>query len=190
MPIPKSQVPAEPRTLLRDVVYAKLASAIEDGTLNPGERLNDVELTEWLGVSRTPVREALSRLVSEGLVEMAANRYTRVSTVSAVAYEEAAVLLAALQAGALDEEAKVDASALKSAKANIAKLQTKLDAHDLDAYRALQDELGRLIAGMRNVLYSDTERAVRGRVKFHAAAEGAAIDWDGAAAQARHVGQL
>ncbi|WP_309146596.1 GntR family transcriptional regulator [Curtobacterium sp. MCBD17_021] len=54
----------------------------EDGTLVPGERLNDDQLTAWLGVSRTPVREAIARLVAEGFVEMAANRYTKVSSLS------------------------------------------------------------------------------------------------------------
>lgn len=42
-----------------------------DGTLEPGERLNDEDLIAWLGVSRTPIREALSQLARAGLVEMA-----------------------------------------------------------------------------------------------------------------------
>jgi DNA-binding GntR family transcriptional regulator len=187
MPVPKSSVPAEPRTLLRDVVYAKLASAIEDGTLVPGERLNDNELTEWLDVSRTPVREAISRLVSEGLVEMAANRYTRVSTASAKDYKEAAELLAALHAGVGTRNDHFDESAVKTAKADIEKLRAGLEAHDLSAYRSLQDALGSIIASTGNQLYSDTERAVRGRVKFHAAADDIEIDWDGALVQADRI---
>ena len=50
-----------------------------DGTLAPGERLRDQELCEWLGLSRTPVREALSRLEQDGLVETAPQRYTQVA---------------------------------------------------------------------------------------------------------------
>ncbi|KIP99506.1 GntR family transcriptional regulator, partial [Curtobacterium flaccumfaciens] len=76
MPVPKSPTSQGPRRLLRDVVYEQMLEAIENGTLEAGERLNDEELTSWLGVSRTPVREAIARLESEGLVEMAANRYT------------------------------------------------------------------------------------------------------------------
>ena len=45
----------------------------------PGQHLRDHELARWLGVSRTPVREALQRLERTGLVEVAPNRYTRVS---------------------------------------------------------------------------------------------------------------
>ena len=73
-------VPLEPRgAVLGDEVYARLGEAILDGRLAPGERLRDQELAEWLGVSRTPVREALQRLERTGLVEVSPHRYTRVS---------------------------------------------------------------------------------------------------------------
>ncbi|MFZ7086908.1 GntR family transcriptional regulator [Curtobacterium sp. RRHDQ10] len=78
MPVPRSE-PTE-HQLLRDTVREKIHSAIMDGTLEPGERLNDDELISWLGVSRTPIREALSQLARAGLIEMAPNRYTRVTT--------------------------------------------------------------------------------------------------------------
>ncbi|MBT1675936.1 GntR family transcriptional regulator [Curtobacterium aurantiacum] len=80
MPVPKSTVESSPRKLLRDVVYDKMLAALRDGTLQHGERLNDDELVQWLGVSRTPIREAIAKLVDIGLVEMEANRYTRVAT--------------------------------------------------------------------------------------------------------------
>jgi DNA-binding GntR family transcriptional regulator len=82
MPVPKSTVDTSPRKLLRDVVYDKMLAALRDGTLQHGERLNDDELVQWLGVSRTPIREAIAKLVDIGLVEMEANRYTRVATPS------------------------------------------------------------------------------------------------------------
>lgn len=78
MPVPSTQ-PAAERKLLRDTVQDKIRAAIMDGTLEPGERLNDDDLIAWLGVSRTPIREALAELARAGLVEMAANRYTRVA---------------------------------------------------------------------------------------------------------------
>jgi len=72
--------PLAPRgTALGDEVYARLGEAILDGSLAPGERLRDHDLAEWLGVSRTPVREALQRLERVGLVEVSPHRYTRVS---------------------------------------------------------------------------------------------------------------
>ena len=51
-----------------DLAYRKLFESLEDGTLKPGGRLREVELSEWLGSSRTPIRAALGRLESEGLI--------------------------------------------------------------------------------------------------------------------------
>lgn len=66
-------------SILSDEVYASIGAAILDGRLRPGERLRDVDLAAQLGISRTPVREALQRLERFGLVEIAVGRYTRVS---------------------------------------------------------------------------------------------------------------
>lgn len=66
-------------TILSDEVYARIGDAILDGRLAPGQRLRDVDLATELGVSRTPVREALQRLERFGLVEIAVGRYTRVA---------------------------------------------------------------------------------------------------------------
>jgi DNA-binding GntR family transcriptional regulator len=59
--------------------YQKLRAWIVHGPLQPGELLRDAEIAELLGVSRTPVREALIRLTQEGLVESARGRGTRVA---------------------------------------------------------------------------------------------------------------
>ncbi|WP_051172012.1 GntR family transcriptional regulator [Microbacterium indicum] len=67
---------------LADAVYDRLAGAIVDGTLSPGQRVRDGDLAETLGVSRMPVREALQRLEHQGLIEMVASRYTRVTDVT------------------------------------------------------------------------------------------------------------
>ncbi|MGY1827073.1 GntR family transcriptional regulator [Blastococcus sp. SYSU DS0541] len=61
-------------------VLQELRELILAGALVPGARLGEVELAERLGVSRTPVREALTRLAAEGLVEIAPNRGARVAT--------------------------------------------------------------------------------------------------------------
>jgi DNA-binding GntR family transcriptional regulator len=58
----------------------ELREVILRGELPAGARLGEVELAERLGVSRTPVREALGRLAAEGLVEIVPNRGARVAT--------------------------------------------------------------------------------------------------------------
>jgi len=70
------------RFALVDEAYAALGEAIVDGRLRPGDRLRDVELAAHMGISRTPVREALQKLERIGLVEVSANRYTRVTALS------------------------------------------------------------------------------------------------------------
>lgn len=78
MPVPDGRG-AISRHLLRDEAYAALCAAIVSGELEPGEQLRDDELCKWLGLSRTPVREALARLADECLVEVAPQRHTRVA---------------------------------------------------------------------------------------------------------------
>ncbi|MDN3311553.1 GntR family transcriptional regulator [Microbacterium oryzae] len=67
---------------LGDAVYDRIAAAIVDGSLAPGERIRDLDIAESLGVSRMPVREALQRLEREGLIEMSASRFTRVTEIT------------------------------------------------------------------------------------------------------------
>ena len=86
MPIP-SQTPQFKRALMRDEVYNILLEWIIEGKLRPGEKLLDTELADTLGVSRTPVREALKRLEDRDLVEAAANRWTRVTKITVDAAE-------------------------------------------------------------------------------------------------------
>src|SRR5574344_1411108 len=59
---------------LRDVVFENLRTAILDGNLKAGERLMEMQLAEQLGVSRTPIREAIRKLELEGLVVMIPTR--------------------------------------------------------------------------------------------------------------------
>ena len=55
---------------LREVVFLKLRQAILQGEMQPGERLMEIQLANMLGVSRTPVREAIRKLELEGLVKI------------------------------------------------------------------------------------------------------------------------
>lgn len=104
MPIPPDDAVPE-RSLLRDEVYRRLRDAIVDGTFVPGEQLRDGDLAAWLGVSRTPVREALLRLAASGLVVAVPGRSTTVSDVDPDAVRDARDVIAALHALAVRETA-------------------------------------------------------------------------------------
>ena len=69
MPTGKLKTKAVERHTLADQVYSFLKKGIIAGDLRPGERLKELEIAQSLGASRTPVREALSRLEQEGLVQ-------------------------------------------------------------------------------------------------------------------------
>jgi DNA-binding GntR family transcriptional regulator len=102
MPIP-SGGPVVGRSLLRDDVFRRLRDAIIDGTFTPGEQLKDGEIAGWLGVSRTPVREALLRLGSSGLVVALPGRSTTVSTIDARTVRDARDVIAAMHGLAVRE---------------------------------------------------------------------------------------
>jgi DNA-binding GntR family transcriptional regulator len=79
MPVPRTPDPLPAPLLRREEAERRLHDAIVRGELAPGERLTEDELADWLGISRTPVREALSRLAAAGLVTIDANRGARVA---------------------------------------------------------------------------------------------------------------
>lgn len=67
---------------LRDVVFKTLRQAILKGDMEPGERLMEITLANKLGVSRTPIREAIRKLELEGLVHMVPRKGAIVASIS------------------------------------------------------------------------------------------------------------
>jgi len=70
------------RISAKERAFLQIQQWIIDGTIHPGERLNDVELADALGVSRTPIREALQLLEVQGFIEMYPGRATQVTKVN------------------------------------------------------------------------------------------------------------
>lgn len=83
---------------LREIVFEHLREAIIGGNLRPGERLMEMQLAEEMGVSRTPVREAIRKLELEGLVIMVPRRGAYVSDLSIKDVAETYEIRAALEA--------------------------------------------------------------------------------------------
>jgi DNA-binding GntR family transcriptional regulator len=141
MPVPMSDASID-RSLLRDDVFSRLRDAITDGTLAPGEQLRDLELAAWLGVSRTPVREALLRLADAGLVEAKPGRSTTVSTLDVRAEREARDVVAAMHELAVREAVtRLTRNDLKAMRDANRRFAAALKAGDLDAALRADDDL-------------------------------------------------
>lgn len=132
-----------PRRSLRETVYAALLESIVAGELAPGERLRDEALAAELGVSRTPVREALQRLEDEGLVETFPGALTRVTPLDIRDASDVAPVIAVLRALATREAVP------------------GLTTQDLNALRRANDDLRAALAS------DDLPRAFAANEAFH-----------------------
>jgi len=141
MPVPSPQPPVS-RALLRDDVHRRVRDAIVDGTLGPGEQLRDHELAAWLGVSRTPVREALLRLQQAGLVAALPGRSTTVASLDTRAARDAQAVVAQMHRLAVhDAVGQLTADDLARMRAANARFRAALEAGDADGALAADDEL-------------------------------------------------
>lgn len=141
MPIPAERSPLD-RTLLRDDVLGTLRAAIIDGTLEPGEQLRDGELASWLGVSRTPVREALLELARSGLVVARPGRSTIVSTIDLRRVREARDVVASMHALAVRTAApSLTPADIDDMRAANERFEAAIAARDTDAALRADGEL-------------------------------------------------
>src|SRR5450830_1354103 len=93
-----SALPKLERQRLHDTVVEHLRNLIVEAVLVPGTKLNERELCETLGISRTPLREALKVLAAEGLIEISPNRGASVSKMSETEIWETFELMSGLEA--------------------------------------------------------------------------------------------
>jgi DNA-binding GntR family transcriptional regulator len=130
------------RELLRDQAYRILRDAIVEGDLVPGETLRDADLAERVGLSRTPVREALARLAEEGLVESKPHAYTRVTPLLVADARDAYLVVRAMHELAVRTAAPVmgEHHVARMREAN-ERFAAALDDHDVAAAIAADDEL-------------------------------------------------
>ncbi|QDI92685.1 GntR family transcriptional regulator [Salicibibacter halophilus] len=94
------------RVSMRNNAYERIKNAIISGELKPEERLRDKELSEQLGISRTPVREAMLRLEDEEFIISKPNSYTMVAPIDVIEVKEIYSIVIALETLALEEAIK------------------------------------------------------------------------------------
>ncbi|MDK2968296.1 MULTISPECIES: GntR family transcriptional regulator [Clostridia] len=106
---------------LRDVVFNTLRQAILKGELAPGERLMEIQLAERLGVSRTPIREAIRKLELEGLVLMIPRKGAEVAKISEKSLRDVLEVRRSL------EELAIELACQRMTPEEVAELEMKQD---------------------------------------------------------------
>jgi DNA-binding GntR family transcriptional regulator len=148
MPVPRQDAPRS-RVLLRQRVFDSLRAAIVDGTLEPGERLVDADLCAWLGVSRTPVREALTQLGKTGLVQIRPGNSTVVAPLDGRAATEAQAVAASMhELAARAAVPLLTASHLRAMETANGAFATALTTTDVDAAIAADDAFHRVFVDL------------------------------------------
>ena len=112
------------RRTLRAQVREELLERMRNGTVQPGEGINEVQLASELGVSRTPLREALIALESEGQIESENGKGFRFVPLSAREFEDLAPIMASLESLALQ---LTDPDELRTIGARLAQLSAEFD---------------------------------------------------------------
>jgi DNA-binding GntR family transcriptional regulator len=134
--------PASPSASLVDQAYEQIRRRILDNVWPPGHRALEQEVALALGMSRTPVREALARLRNEGLVEVIPRHGMRVLPVSPTDMREIYEILTALEcmAAELLARRKPSAQALEPLVAATKAMDKALKAEQLDAWAAADEQ--------------------------------------------------
>jgi GntR family transcriptional regulator, rspAB operon transcriptional repressor len=146
----------------RDHVYAALRDAIVSAELEPGRRLSENELADMLGVSRTPVREALQRLRDERLVAIVPQLGTFVTLISPDAVADAAFVREALECSAIRlATERAGPRDLEELQANLAAQERSVEEGDTEAFDALDEALHRTLCELsgRSIAWSLSRRA-------------------------------
>ncbi len=128
---------------LREIVCENLRDAIKKGILEPGERLMEVQIADELGISRTPVREAIRKLEQEGYVIMMPRRGTYVADVSESDIKEIFEIRSALESLATGLAAR------------------RIEQDEIEKLQNLLNEIEEYIA------QGDMDKIVETDIKFH-----------------------
>ncbi|MBI4081718.1 MAG: GntR family transcriptional regulator [Candidatus Lambdaproteobacteria bacterium] len=129
-----------------DEVTRVLRDAILEGRLLPGRRLTEPELAQQLGVSRTPIREALRELEHEGLLQRVPGRGTIVAEISSQDVEEIYAVKSALESAAVRSAcARISGAELAELERLLQRMKALAEAGDLLPYSRISREFHELL---------------------------------------------
>jgi DNA-binding GntR family transcriptional regulator len=178
------------RSTLPEAAAERLRTLIIEGELAPGSKLNERELSERLGVSRTPLREAFRMLAADGLLVQLPNRGAQVVAMSRDDVRDAFEVMAALEglAGEL-AAARITDAEVEGLRALQAEMDASHAASDLPAYYRVNREIhDRLNAIAANPVLANTYRALNARLhalRFRSNLN--QMKWDAAVAEHRSM---
>lgn len=155
------------RRPLHNELADRLRHMIVEGELAPGEKLSEKELCQRFGVSRTPLREAMRVLATEGLVLLTPNRGCTVAKLTLADLDEAFPIMGALEAlsGELACRHITDTEVARIGELH-ARMVRKYKARALGDYFRLNEQIHQLIlAAARNPTLSQMQLGLAGRVR-------------------------
>jgi DNA-binding GntR family transcriptional regulator len=148
-------------TSAREQAYAALRAAIVGAELEPGRRLSENQLAELIGVSRTPVRDALARLRDERLVAIVPQLGTFVTFIDEEAVADAHFVREALEVGAVRIAAgRIDDAHLRALDDNLVAQERAVGGDDAELFARLDDDLHHILCDLsgREVAWRLSER--------------------------------
>lgn len=155
------------RRYLHDEVADRMRELIQSGEMEPKARINEGELTERFGISRTPLREAIKILATEGLLELLPNRGARVASISEAEIEEMMEVIAGLEATAGDlacrhiADVEIDAIQVDH-DAMVAAWKAGDEAGYFSHNRRIHEAI---MAASRNAILSSLYQSLSGRIQ-------------------------
>jgi DNA-binding GntR family transcriptional regulator len=168
--LPSPPAPADGKPLNARTLHAVLRQDIVTLRLTPGERLSENELAERFGTSRAPVREALIRLVEDGLIEVRPQRGSFVTRISLKAMEGSRFVREALEVAIIRQAAAQGISAAEQARIE-ATIAAQLGARDdPERFTQFDDRYHRALAEAAGLVavwaIVEREKAQFDRVRF------------------------
>lgn len=154
------------RDTLQQRVAAKLRQMLIEGELAPGTKLNERVVCERLGVSRTPLREAIRLVAAEGLITLDPNRGAYAAVLSAEEVAGAFEVIAALEGLAGEQAAeRITDAELSELRALQFEMQASYERRDLSGYYRLNARIHELInAAARNSVLAATWHQLNARL--------------------------
>lgn len=135
---------------LRDVVFNTLRQAILKGELEPGERLMEIQLADRLGVSRTPIREAIRKLELEGLVLMIPRKGAEVAKISEKSLRDVLEVRRSL------EELAIELACQRMTEEEVEELQAKQDLFSKAVLSGNSMEIAETDEAYHDIIYKGT----------------------------------